>query len=99
MSLSKKQKRHLKGLAHGLKPVVMVGQHGLTDGVFNELDIALSTHELIKVRVSAGDREERKAMQERLCQKSSAELVDSIGHISVLYRYNPDEPKIRLPKE
>ncbi|MES9898606.1 MAG: ribosome assembly RNA-binding protein YhbY [Sedimenticola sp.] len=99
MSLSKKQKRHLKGLAHSLKPVVMVGQHGLTDGVFNELDIALNTHELIKVRVSAGDREERKAMQETLCQKSGAELVDSIGHISILYRHNPDEPKVTIPKD
>ncbi len=99
MSLSKKQKRHLKGLAHSLKPVVMVGQHGLTDGLFNELDIALATHELIKVRVSAGDREERKAMQETLCQKSGADLIDSIGHIAILYRCNPEAPKVTLPKE
>ncbi len=99
MPLSKKQKRHLKGLAHSLKPVVMVGQHGLTDGVFNELNIALETHELIKVRVSSGDREERKTMQQTLCEKSGAELIDTIGHIAILYLRHPDEPKITIPSD
>ncbi|MES9843725.1 MAG: ribosome assembly RNA-binding protein YhbY [Candidatus Sedimenticola sp. PURPLELP] len=98
MSLTNPQKRHLKGLAHSLKPVVMVGQHGLTDGVFNELEIALDVHELIKVRVNAGDREERKEMLVALCEKSGAELVQSIGHIAVLYLKHPKQPKISLPK-
>ncbi|MET0012916.1 MAG: ribosome assembly RNA-binding protein YhbY [Sedimenticola sp.] len=98
MPLSNPQKRHLKGLAHSLKPVVMVGQHGLTEGVFNELEIALDTHELIKVRISAGDRDERDEMLTVLVEKSSAELVQRIGNIAVLYRHNPKKPKIVLPK-
>ncbi|MES9961290.1 MAG: ribosome assembly RNA-binding protein YhbY [Sedimenticola sp.] len=98
MPLSNPQKRHLKGLAHSLKPVVMVGQHGLTEGVFNELEIALDAHELIKVRISAGDRDERDEMLAVLVEKSSAELVQRIGNIAVLYRHNPKKPKIVLPK-
>ncbi|OOZ35812.1 ribosome assembly RNA-binding protein YhbY [Solemya velesiana gill symbiont] len=98
MPLSNSQKRHLKGLAHSLKPVVMTGQHGLTEGALNELEVALDAHELIKVRINAGDREERKQMLEALCDKSGAELVQSIGHIAVLYRHNPEKPKITLPK-
>ncbi|MES9869626.1 MAG: ribosome assembly RNA-binding protein YhbY [Sedimenticola sp.] len=98
MPLSNPQKRHLKGLAHSLKPVVMVGQHGLTEGVFNELEIALEVHELIKVRISAGDRDERDEMLAVLVEKSSAELVQRIGNIAVLYRHNPKKPKIVLPK-
>ncbi|MET0025958.1 MAG: ribosome assembly RNA-binding protein YhbY [Sedimenticola sp.] len=98
MPLSNPQKRHLKGLAHSQKPVVMVGQHGLTEGVFNELEIALDTHELIKVRISAGDRDERDEMLTVLVEKSSAELVQRIGNIAVLYRHNPKKPKIVLPK-
>ncbi|MET0116921.1 MAG: ribosome assembly RNA-binding protein YhbY [Sedimenticola sp.] len=98
MPLSNPQKRHLKGLAHSLKPVVMVGQHGLTEGVFNELEIALEVHELVKVRISAGDRDERDEMLAVLVEKSSAELVQRIGNIAVLYRHNPKKPKIVLPK-
>ena len=52
MNLTTKQKQYLKGLAHNLKPVVMLGQHGLTEGVLAEIDAALNHHELIKVKVS-----------------------------------------------
>jgi len=56
MPISKKQRLHLKGLAHHLNPVVIVGQHGLTEGVLNETSLTLETHELIKMRINAGDR-------------------------------------------
>lgn len=89
MSLSEKQKRHLKKLAHPLKPVVMVGQNGVTEGVLAETVIALRDHELIKLRVSAGDREERDEMIRLIADHSEAELVQRIGNVAVLYKANP----------
>ena len=96
MSLTQSQRRHLKGLAHHLKPVVMIGQHGLTENVFNEIEIALDAHELIKVRVSGADRDDRKVMLETISSRCSAELVQSIGHVAVLFRRNSEKPKIEL---
>jgi RNA-binding protein len=61
MSITEKQKRWLKKQSHHLKPVVTLGQHGLTEAVLAEIELALSHHELLKVKVNAGDREERDA--------------------------------------
>ncbi|PLY13763.1 MAG: ribosome assembly RNA-binding protein YhbY [Sedimenticola sp.] len=97
MTITDKQKRHLKGLAHHLKPVVIVGQHGLSASVLSEIDGALEAHELIKVRVNAGDRDERKAMIDTICTESESELVQAIGHIAAFYRRHPKKPKIALP--
>ena len=97
MSITEKQKRHLKKLAHSLKPVVMVGQNGLTDGVYNELDAALETHELVKVRINAGDREERMEMLDGICKKTGSVLVQRIGHVAIFFRRNPKKPKIVIP--
>ena len=97
MKLSNKQIRHLRGLAHDLKPVVMVGDKGLTDNVIEELNIALNAHELIKVKVRAEEREERDAMIEKLTQKTSAQFVQRVGHIVTLFKRNK-EAKIALPK-
>ncbi len=87
--------RKLRGLAHHLKPVLIVGQHGITDNLLNELDIVLNTHELIKVTVASMEREERHAITTVLCEKSGAELVQKIGKISVLYR-PADPPRLIL---
>jgi len=87
--------RKLRGLAHHLKPVLIVGQHGITDNLLNELDIVLNTHELIKVTVASMEREERHAITMVLCEKSGAELVQKIGKISVLYR-PADPPRLIL---
>lgn len=96
MPLSGKQNRYLRGRAHNLRPVVMIGNAGLTQGVIDETHRALHDHELIKVRVSAEDRESRKAMAETLCTETDAEFVQLIGHVAVLYR--PGEPPIiQLP--
>ncbi len=96
MPLSNPQRRQLKGLAHHLKPVVMVGQHGLSDGVLNEVGIALDTHELIKVRISTGEREQRQEAISAICAHSGAETVQTIGHVAVFYLRHPKKPKIRL---
>lgn len=96
MSLSENQKRQLRKLGHNLKPVVMIGNNGLTDGVCNETDLSLDHHELIKVKVNASDRDERDAIIATLCQRSTAELVQRVGHVALLYRRNMAETKIHL---
>lgn len=97
MKLSNKQIRHLRGLAHDLKPVVMVGDKGLTANVFEELDIALNSHELIKVRVRAEEREERDEMIKKITQKTGSVFVQRVGHIVTLFKRSK-EAKIALPK-
>jgi RNA-binding protein len=83
-------KQELKGRAHHLKPVIIIGGDGLTPGVHNEIDRALTDHELIKIRVNAEDRVERKAITEELVNVHKADLVGSVGHIIIVYRINPD---------
>jgi len=98
MSLSEHQKRQLRKLGHTLKPVIMIGANGLTDAVCNETDLSLAHHELLKVKVSGADRDERDAMIETLCQRCAAELVQRIGNIALVYRRNPENPKIHLER-
>jgi RNA-binding protein len=83
-------KKKLRAEAHTLKPVVMIGQSGLTSGVLAELDQALNTHELLKVRIRA-ERDVRKLITEKICADSGAELIQSIGQIAVIYRLNPNK--------
>ncbi len=97
MPLTNKQNKYLRGLSHDLKPVVMIGNSGVTEGVLSELETCLAHHELIKVRISGVDRDERRQMAENLCKQSNSELVNTIGHIAVLYR-RAKEPVIKLPK-
>ena len=79
-------KKILKARAHALKPVVITGQNGLSEAVMNEIDLALEHHELIKVRINANDRVERTAMSAEICERLSAEMIQSIGHIIAIYR-------------
>ena len=98
MPLSESQKKFLRGLGHKLKPVVSVGGAGVTDALIRELDTTIAHHELIKVRVRAGDRETRDAAIEELCRRGNAVLVTRIGNVALLYRRNPDDARIQLPK-
>ena len=93
MSLTNQQRRKLRSLAHHLKPVVMVGDKGITENILAELDHALEAHELIKVSIAGADKEQRHTLSKALCQNSSAELVQMIGRITVLYR-PAQEPKL-----
>ncbi len=97
MSVTVKQKRYLKGLAHPLKPVVMIGNNGLTDAVVAEIDNALNHHELIKIRVSGQERDERKKMLEDIATATRSDLVLVIGNIGGFYRAS-NEPHITLPR-
>ena len=94
--LTNKQKKHLKGLAHDKKPVVMLGKKGLTDSVVKETQAALLAHELIKVKLLDSDDQEQDVAS--LAERADAELVGVHGHIAILYAPHPDKPRIRLPK-
>jgi len=96
MSLTQKQKRHLIGLAHKLKPVVMTGNAGLTEGVLAETEGALEHHELIKVKLRA-ERDERAEMQAAIVAATQAEVVQAVGQVLVLFRRNPKKPRVALP--
>ena len=98
MPLSKKQIKFLRTKCHALKAVIMLGQKGLTDEVLNELDLALTHHELVKIKLSVDDRELRKQMIAEICEKSQSEEVQSIGKTLSVYRVNPDKAVIELPK-
>lgn len=98
MALSPSQRRYLRSLAHDLHPVIMLGAKGATDAVLKELDLALTHHELVKVKLSGGDKEERQAQIDFLAGGTQSENVQEIGHIVVLFRRNEDEPKLALPR-
>ena len=97
MQLNEKQRRHLKGLAHPLKPVILMGNSGLTDAVVAETLRALADHELIKVRLPGLDREERDAALAALADRTGSALVTRIGHIAVLFRPRDKVSRIILP--
>ena len=98
MALSPSQRRYLRSLAHDLSPVILLGAKGATDAVLKELDLALSHHELVKVKLSGGDKDERQEQIDFLSQGAHAESVQQIGHVVVLFRRNEDEPKLALPR-
>ncbi|MFZ2406499.1 MAG: ribosome assembly RNA-binding protein YhbY [Methylobacter sp.] len=83
-------KKKLRAQAHSLKPVIMIGQSGLTAAVLAEVELALDSHELIKVRIRA-ERDDRKQISEKICAETGAELIQNIGQIAVIYRLNPDK--------
>lgn len=84
--MNKNLKTRLRQQAHALKPVVIIGANQLTPAVLQETDVALNAHELIKIRVNAENREDRRAMIDEICTQMHAELVSTIGHIAVIYR-------------
>lgn len=97
MNLSNKQKQYLKGEAHHLKPVVMIGANGLIESVLVEIENALAFHELIKVKISAEDRETKKLICDAIIRETNAIQVQLIGSILTLFKPS-EEKKISLPK-
>jgi RNA-binding protein len=97
LTLTNPQKRHLKALAHARKPIIIIGDKGMTPAVLHETLLALDHHELIKIRVNAEDRATRKAMIEEVCAMSGATLIQRVGHIATLFRRNPEAPRIEWP--
>lgn len=97
--LTDKQRKFLKGMAHDRKVIVQTGANGLTEAVMKEINAALTAHELVKIKVLAGDRDDRAAMVDRICAELDAILIQRIGHVATVFRRNPDGAKIELPKK
>jgi RNA-binding protein len=93
MPLTNEQKKHYKSIGHHLKPVLIVAENGLTEGVQAEMERALSDHELIKVQVRLAERDDRVALIEELCKVGKCELVQTIGKMALVYRKNPKANK------
>jgi RNA-binding protein len=94
--LSERQRKHLRALAHALKPVIRLGNAGLTPAVTAETARALEDHELIKVRAPGGDREARDELFAALARDTGSALVHRIGNVAVLYR-PARQPRILIP--
>lgn len=90
MTLTSRQRRDFRRIGHHLQPVVIIGDGGLSEGVLAEVERALSDHELIKVKLPAGDREARGVLAGELCAASGAELVQSIGRVVLIHRAAED---------
>jgi RNA-binding protein len=102
MNLNESSKKFLRGLGHDLKPLIMVGEAGLSESLLAEYESTLDHHELIKVRVRVGDRKARDEIINRLCSESAATLIQRIGNIALLYRANlkkKPEKRISLPSK
>jgi RNA-binding protein len=96
--LSERQRRHLRGLAHALRPVIQIGSAGVTVAVTRETERALHDHELIKVRAAGAERAQRAELFSALARATMSVLVHRIGHVAVLYRPRPQSPGILLPQ-
>ena len=95
------QRKYLRGLAHGLKPVVLIGQKGLTDELIKSAELAFQSHELIKVKFNDfKEKEEKNKISLILEKKTGSELVGTIGHTCIFFRQqeDPEKRKIHLPQ-
>lgn len=86
MKLATQDKKRFRTIAHSLSPVVTIAQKGLTESVNEEIERALSEHELIKIKIFAADREARKDLTLQICATTKAQLIQSIGNIAILFR-------------
>jgi RNA-binding protein len=93
MPLTEQQKKTLRGLGHTLKPVILVGAGGLSPSLLEEFERSLDHHELMKVKVSVGDRAERDAVIKTLCEHGGAELVQRVGNVGLLFRRRRNKSK------
>ena len=96
--LSGKQRRHLRALAHPLKPIVQLGKGGIDDGVIAAVDRALLDHELVKIKVGENADVDRHAAADALAQHTKSEVAQVLGKIVLLYRAHPQKPEIVLPR-
>ena len=97
MTLSNKQKAFLRGEAHHLKPVVMVGHKGLTDTLRKEISANLTAHELIKIKFNESAADDRNDISETIAADCGAEVIAVRGHVLILFKANDEKPKYKLP--
>ena len=99
IELTPARRQELKGRAHRLDPVVLIGAGGLTPPVLAEIGRALDAHELIKIRVAGDDRRERERILHEICAAADAAPVQQIGKVIVIFRKRPEEPAPKAPTE
>lgn len=97
MSLTGKQRRHLRGLGHSLAPVAQVGKGGVSDAVVAAIDDALAHHELIKIKLLESLEVDRDEAATALATRTKSEVAQILGRTILLYRPDPDDPTIKLP--
>lgn len=90
MSLNQKQKLQFRSQAHTLKPVILIGNAGYSDKVHAELENALLHHELLKIKINAGERDERTLIVTEICNRTGADLVQQLGKTCVIYKKRPN---------
>jgi RNA-binding protein len=89
--------KFLRGISHGINPVVMIADKGLTDNVMSEIEIALDRHELIKIKIRM-DKATRTEFIASILQQTGASKIHSIGQTLTIFRENPDDPQFELPQ-
>lgn len=94
--LTGKQRRHLRALAHSLRPIVQIGKGGINDDVIAAVDRALTDHELVKVKVGV-EGLEREAAAREVAAQTASEVAQVLGNVLLLYRARKDKPAIALP--
>ena len=96
--LKGRDRRLLRGLGHGLEPTVSVGKEGIAPAVVAAADEAFAHHELVKVRLERSCPLERRAAAQQLAAATAAELVQVLGRTVLLFRRDPEQPRIQLPE-
>ena len=97
MELSGKQKRILRGLGHGLRPLVTVGKQGVTAPLIGQVEDCLLAYELLKIRVLETSPLDRKTVADRICQATGGAMAQQLGRTLLIYRPHPEAPQIALP--
>ena len=93
--LTGSQRKYLRGVAHGYKPLVQIGKEGLSKNVLSSIDTALEAHELIKVKIAA-ERDQREELVPVIEERLNCECVGTVGRMAILYREQPDPDKRRI---
>ena len=95
--LTSAQAKYLRGIAHGLKPVVYIGQKGLTDALIRSTEEAFDSHELIKIKfIDYKEKKQKTELSRDLEARTGSRLAGMIGHIAILYRPHPDQEKRKI---
>jgi RNA-binding protein len=94
-ALTARERAALKARAHPLEPLIRIGHAGVTDAAVAAIDRALEAHELIKVKLGEGERDDRNEMRTAITARTGAALVQSVGRVIVLWRPRPDEPPLK----
>ena len=96
MQLTGKQKNYLRGLAHNINPIIIIGANGLSEAVLNELESALEYHELLKIKLPADDKASKACLIANICTETNSEPIQLIGRVGVVYRQS-NKQKIIVP--